>query len=61
MFSKFLHGTSLANKDSLTVSEALFEMFCQYGTCDTLVSDQCAALTVHVVLELCKLLDIPQQ
>lgn len=61
MFSKFLYTTPLANKDAITVAEALFNLFCQYGTCDTLISDQGSEFTAKVVGELCRMLDIPQQ
>lgn len=60
MFSKFLYTTPLANKDAVSLAEALFNMFCQNGTCDTLISDQGTEFTAKVVGELCRMLDVPQ-
>ncbi|MEW8548163.1 MAG: DDE-type integrase/transposase/recombinase, partial [Candidatus Thiodiazotropha sp.] len=61
MFSKFLYTKPLLNKDAMSVSEVLFEMFTTFGVCDTLISDQGSEFTARVTKELCCLLQIPQQ
>lgn len=61
MFSKLVFAKPLANKDAATVSEALFDLFTQYGVCDTLISDQGREFTAKVTTEICKLLGIQQQ
>ena len=61
MFSKFLYTKPLHNKDAMSVSEVLFDMFATFGVCDTLISDQGSEFTARVTRELCSLLQIPQQ
>ena len=61
MFSKFLYAVPIRNKDAVTVSEALFELFTTFGCCDCLLSDRGTEFTARVTAELCKLLQIPQQ
>ena len=36
MFSKLLYAKAIPNKDAITVSEVLVDLFTQFGTCDTL-------------------------
>ena len=60
MFSKFLYAKPLLNKDAMSVSEVLFDMFTTFGVCDTLISDQGSEFTARVTKELCSLLQIPQ-
>ena len=61
MFSKFVYAVPIRNKDAVTVSEALFQLFTTYGCCDCLLSDRGTEFTARVTSELCKLLQIPQQ
>lgn len=61
MFSKYLYAKPLPNKDAMTVSEALFDMFTTFGISDTLVSDQGSEFTARVTKELCSMLQISQQ
>ena len=61
MFSKFLFARPLPNKDAISVSEILFEMFSTYGVCDTLISDQGSEFIAKVTTHLCSLLGISQQ
>ena len=61
MFSKFLYAVPIRNKDAVTVSEALFQLFTTYGCCDCLLSDRGTEFTARVTSELCKLLLITQQ
>ncbi len=61
MFSKYVVAIPIANKDALTVATALFHLFCTYGVCHTLISDQGSEFTSKVTAELCRLLGISQQ
>ena len=61
MFSKFLFARPLPNKDAISVSEILFEIFSTYGVCDTLISDQGSEFIAKVTTHLCSLLGISQQ
>ncbi len=61
MFSKYIVGIPIANKDALTVATALFQLFCTYGVCQTLISDRGTEFTAKVTRELCRLLGVPQQ
>ena len=61
MFSKYLYAKPLLNKDAMSVSEVLFDMFTTFGVCDTLISDQGSEFTATVTKELCSLLQVPQQ
>lgn len=52
MFSKLVFNVPIPNCDSMTVSCALFDMFCQFGVCSTIISDRgsefISACTKHV-------------
>ena len=61
MFSKFTFGRPLANKDALSVSNALFHLFTSFGVCSTLISDQGTEVTAKVTREVCKMLGVEQQ
>ena len=62
MFSRFLYTKPLANKNALSVSEALFDLMCQFGACNTLISDQLGTeFLARVTIELCRMLNFPQQ
>ena len=61
MFSKIVYAKPLPNKDALSVSEVLFDMFATFGMCDTLISDQGSEFKAQVTKKLCSLLQIPQQ
>ena len=60
MFSKLVFNMPIANCDVMTVSQALFEMVCQYGVCDTIISDRGSEFISSCTGELCKLLGIKQ-
>ena len=61
MFSKLLYAKPIPNKDAVTVSEVLMDLFTQFGTCDTLICDHGSEFTAKVTAELCKMLHIQQQ
>ena len=61
MFSKFTFAKPLANKDALSVSNALFHLFASFGVCSTLISDQGTEVTAKVTREVCKMLGVEQQ
>ena len=61
MFSKLLHAKPIPNKVAITVSEALIDLFTQFGTCDTLICDRGIEFTTKVTSELCKMMHIQQQ
>lgn len=61
MFSKLLYAKPIPNKDAITVSEALMDLFTQFGTCDTLICDRGTEFTAKVTPELCKVMHIQQQ
>ena len=56
MFSKLVFNMPIANCDAMTVAQALFEMVCQYGVCDTIISDRGSEFISSCTGELCKLL-----
>ena len=39
MFSRYLVTVPIANKDTLTVTSALTQLFIKYGSCKTVISD----------------------
>ena len=61
MFSKFVVAIPLANKDSLSVSDALFQVVCTYGVFDTLITDQGTEFTSKITQQLCSLLHVSHQ
>ncbi|CAG2243081.1 unnamed protein product [Mytilus edulis] len=60
MFSKFVYNVPIPNCDAMTVSYALFDMFCQFGVCDTIISDNGSEFISNCTKEVCKLLEIRQ-
>lgn len=56
MFSKLVFNMPIANCDAMTVAQALFEIVCQYGVCDTIISDRGGEFISSCTGELCKLL-----
>jgi hypothetical protein len=40
MLSKFVYNVPLSNCDGMTVSQAMFDLFCQFGVCSTIISDK---------------------
>ena len=60
MFSKFLFTVPLPNCDSITVSHALFQLVCNFGVCNTVISDKGSEFISTCTKELCKLLQIFQ-
>ena len=61
MFSKFIFVNPLANKDAVTVSNALFNLFTTFGICDTVISDKGSEFIARVTKEVCAMLGIEQQ
>ena len=43
----------MLNKDAMSVTEVLFDMFTTFRVCDTLISDQGSEFTAWVTKELC--------
>ncbi|CAC5421764.1 unnamed protein product [Mytilus coruscus] len=39
-FSNFLFAVPLRNNDAISVSQAIFNFFCNFGVCSTVISDQ---------------------
>ena len=60
MFSKFVYNVPLPNCDAMTVSQALFDLFCQFGVCSTIISDKGSKFISNCTNEVCKLLEIRQ-
>lgn len=60
MFSKLLFTVPLPNCDYITVSHALFQLVCNFGVCDSIISDKGSEFISHCTTELCKLLHIFQ-
>ena len=61
MFTKVLFAEPLRNKDSISVAHALFKLFCTYGTCRTLLSDQGREFMSECMTRVCELLQINQE
>jgi hypothetical protein len=60
MFSKFVCNVPLPNCDAMTVSQAMFDLFCQFGVCSTIISDKGSEFISNCINEVCKLLEIRQ-
>ena len=60
MFTKFLFTVSMPNSDSITVSHALFKLFCTFIVCDCLISDRGSEFISQCTEHLCKLLEVNQ-
>ena len=61
MFSKYLVLYPIGNRDSPTVSSALFKLVCNYRICEMFISDQGTEFTAKEAAELYKLLGITQK
>ena len=60
MFSKFVYNVPLPNCDAMTVSQAMFDLFCQFGVCSTIIFDKGSEFISNCTNEVCKLLEIRQ-
>ena len=60
MFSKLLFTVPLPNSDSVTVSQALFQLVCTFGVCDCVISDKGSEFISQCTEYLCKTLDMYQ-
>ena len=60
MFSKFVYNVPLPNCDAMTVSQAMFDLFCQFGVCSTIMSDKGSEFISNCTNEVCKLFEIRQ-
>ncbi|GFO32857.1 Pol polyprotein [Plakobranchus ocellatus] len=60
-FSKFMHAVPLRSKDSISVSNAIFDLCTLYGVPDCLLSDLGTEMTSVTTKHICQLLDGPQQ
>lgn len=60
MFSKYVHNVPIPNGDSMTVAYVLFDMFCQFGVCSTLISDKGSEFISACTKEVCNLLAVRQ-
>ena len=58
MFSRFIVASPITNKDAVTVSNVLFNLFTTFGTCDTIISDQGSELIANVTKEVCNMLEV---
>ena len=61
LFSKHIDAVPLANKDAITVLEALFNFICTFVVCNTLVADQGTEFTAQVTRTIWNMLQIPQE
>ena len=59
-FSNFLFAVPLGNCDALSVSQSIFNLFCTFGVCSTVLSDQGSELIGKCTVEVCKLLNVQQ-
>lgn len=60
MFTKFLFTVPIPNMDSITVSHALFQLVCNFGVCDCIISDNGSEFISQCTREICRLLAIVQ-
>ena len=60
MFSKYLFTVPLPNSDSITVSQAIFQLICTFGVCDCIISDRGSEFISSCTREVCKMLSIVQ-
>ncbi|GFO28343.1 retrovirus-related pol polyprotein from transposon [Plakobranchus ocellatus] len=60
-FSKFVHAVPLKSKDSISVSNAIFDLCTLYGVPDCLLSALGTEMTSVITKHVCQLLDVPQQ
>ena len=61
MFTKYLFVVPIANKDALTVADALFKLFTTFGTCSTLISDLGSEFIAKVIARTCEKMHVLQQ
>lgn len=60
-FSNFLYAVPLRNSDALSVSQAIFNLFCTFGVCSTVVSDQGSEFIGKCTKEVCKMMNVEQE
>jgi hypothetical protein len=60
MFSKFLFTIPLKASDSMTVSSAIFQLFTQFGLCNTFISDRGSEFISQCTNKFCEMLNIHQ-
>ena len=58
MYSKFLRAIPLASKDAVSVSTALFQIFTEFGVCETLIMDCGTEFTAQVTQNVCRMLGV---
>ena len=61
MFSKLTFAQPIRNKDAITVAHAMYTLFCTYGTCHTVLSDQGSEFMSSCTREVCRLFGISQE
>ena len=61
MFSRYQYAVPLRSKDSVSVSNAIFNLCCTFGTPRVLYSDFGAEMTASVTSQICQLLGVPQR
>ncbi|CAG2206375.1 unnamed protein product [Mytilus edulis] len=60
-FSNFLFAVPLRNNDAISVSQAIFNFFCNFGVCSTVISDQGSEFIGKCTMEVCKMLNVEQE
>ena len=60
MFSRYTYAVPIKSKDAITVSHALFNLCCTYGTPRTIYTDLGSENIALVTSSLCELLSVPQ-
>ncbi|VDH94330.1 Hypothetical predicted protein [Mytilus galloprovincialis] len=60
-FSNFLFAVPLRNNDAISVSQAIFNFFCNFGVCSTVISDQGSEFIAKCTMEVCKMLNVEQE
>lgn len=56
-----MYAEPLASKDAVTVSTTLIRLFCLFGVCKTLISDNGTEFTAEVTKTVCRLFQVPQE
>ena len=59
-FSNFVFAVPLRNCDALSVSQAIFNLFCTFGVGSTVISDQESEFIGKCTVEVCKMLNVQQ-
>lgn len=60
MFSKYLFTMAMPNMDSITVSQALFQLICHIGIGDCIIHDNGNSFISQCTAAVCKLLNITE-